>query len=85
MRVPQVRVITVEDVTATQRDHVALRRAEELYRAAAEHASDAIFQWDTETDRVFIHGPGRLGLRIMKSRTRLQSGAKSFTPPTWKP
>lgn len=56
-------VLTVEDVTAWQRENDALRKQEEIYRVAAEHSSDAIFEWDTKTDRVIIYGASRMGLQ----------------------
>lgn len=56
-------VLTVEDVTAWQSEYDMLRRKEEVYRAAAEHSSDAIFEWDTKTDRVVVYGAARIGLK----------------------
>ncbi len=55
-------VVTVEDVTEWQRRYDILRKNEEIYRVAAEHSSDAIFEWDTKTDKVILYGAGRMGL-----------------------
>lgn len=48
-------VATVEDVTGRLREY-------ETMCAAAEHRSDAIFEWNMDTDRIRIYGADRIGL-----------------------
>ena len=55
-------IVTIENITRSRQELESLRHKETIYRVAAEHATDAIFEWDTKTDRLTIHGPGRLGL-----------------------
>ena len=56
------RLTIIEDASLYCQDLETLHNRETIFRVAAEHSTGAIFEWDTKTDRLKIHGPGRLGL-----------------------
>ncbi|HXJ44379.1 MAG TPA: EAL domain-containing protein, partial [Bryobacteraceae bacterium] len=76
----QGRVITAEDVSAWYADYSALRKAEEIYRVAAQHSSCAIFKWDTRTDRISFHGLGRLGLEEPELSATFSEWSRRINP-----
>lgn len=51
---PNARIIICRDVTETIRTGAELLRSNERFRQAARAASDAIWDWDTATDTVFL-------------------------------
>ena len=69
-------VLTItEDITSQKHAEEALRRSEEMFRVAAENASDLIYVWDMKTDKLEVIGnPGRLGM----SRDELPSTFSAF-------
>jgi PAS domain S-box-containing protein len=53
---PRGVLVTLDDISELKEAQFALRRSEERFRAAAECASDVLFEWDIETDALEYFG-----------------------------